>query len=533
MPVDEIVAPAAAVETPAPVVTPDAAPVTPAAPAVETTNLDPEAKLRDAIGKSMDQTPGFEVTKPAVVVPAVKTPEELAAEKKLVDDKAVADKAAAEALKTPEQKLAEQKIVDDKAAAEALKLKENPPNPLDSLGPLPVATLAKAINDNPELAAQLEKVGIDPEVLYETSRRAAKTDQYEAIFPTPDAAQFADASAKNFYKIEEGFPKITDVKSFDEFLVNTMLPLSQLIDENGNPLMSADGKTFQTDGSIERFLTSAVQYDTIGALNAVDRLEKAYAGVAGEEGEELRAEVSRVKEAFMVTQSFRDNGGKIGPKAGAGNNEVPAAVKAELEKLRAENADASKVKTDAAKAQDSAFQSSISAEVGTSGQAFVERTLNLTSLNDNEKRFIAQQAVSEALATMTPNTPTANAHYLQQKNHLYNLGRSDQNKQKIVALGKTTFELAVTKSLSKLVAEAGGKTLTKQEQRQQKQDTQSTNDRMNQGGGATAAAKAAPVLTSAQVRAKAIENFKADPRNRGEMPDDGQILQETLKIRGF
>jgi hypothetical protein len=39
------------------------------------------------------------------------------------------------------------------------------------------------------------------------------------------------------------------------------------------------------------------------------------------------------------------------------------------------------------------------------------------------------------------------------------------------------------------------------------------------------------VLTSAQVRAKAIENHKA--ANRGEMPDDGQILQETLKIRGF
>lgn len=483
-------------------------------------SIDPMDKLREAIGKSVE-----ELNKPKEVTPAAqsaageKTPEQLAAEKTAAE-KAEADKAAAQP-KTEEEKAAEAKAAEDKAKAEAAK---SEPNPLDSLGPLPVTALAKAV-ENPEFAAALEKVGIDPEQLYETSRQAALTEQFQEHFPTPEAAKFGSQSAEHFYDLEEQFPKIHSVEDFDKFITGTLLPLSVVYGQDGKPLMNADGRGYQTDGSIERFLTSAVQHDTIGAVAAANLLIKNYANVPGEEGENLRAEAQRVKDALLLSAEFRDNGGKL-PSLKPQPGTVDPATQAELERLRKENQEAKGLKTEAEKQADQAYQTSVTTEVSNAGLAFVEKTLDGSALNDNEKRLIAEKAVNEALGEMGKNR-----HYQMQKNNLYSLGQSEENKRQIIALGKTTFQQAVTKSLNRLVEEAGGKLLGKQSAKQQKQESQIAKDKMNQGTGTTAGSGAPPVLTPAQVRLKAIENYKA--ANKGESPDDGQIMQEVLKIRGF
>src|SRR5580698_5394757 len=91
-PVSTPAADSAPVESPA-AATVAETPVAPSAPSTPAAPRDPEAALREAVGKQMEKVPGFQ-SKPEekpVAAPA-KTPEQIAAEK-----------AAADAGKTPEQ----------------------------------------------------------------------------------------------------------------------------------------------------------------------------------------------------------------------------------------------------------------------------------------------------------------------------------------------------------------------------------------------------------------------------------------------
>ena len=520
-------APVTAPETPAAPSTP--AVETPAAPVVTTptTQRDPEQALRDAVGKQMDKVPGFEVTKPAA-----KTPEQVAAEKlaadKVVADKAAADKAAADATKTPEQIAAEAKAATDKAAADAAKAKETQPeaNPLDKLGPLPVELLAKAITDNPDLAAALDKAGIDSELLYETSRRAALTDQFTEIFPTPEAATFASENAQHFYDLEENFPKIQSVEDFDKFVTGTMLPLSQLYDpKTGEPLMNPDGKGFQTDGSIGRFMNAASQFETIGSVTAIDRLITEYSKRQDEDGEKLLEEAKDMRDAAVKLQNFRDAGYKL-PGAKAQPTQRSPEDQAAIDRAAQIERDAAKTTSDAQQKEDQAYQDGVLNDASTAAKAMIVDTLNKTSLNDNEKRFIATQANNEAWTAVG-----ANRHFQMQKAHLYSLGQSPENRKALVALAKTTFEIQATKIMQRLVTEAGGKQISAKTAKLAKIEGQQTKDLMNQGTGTTPGVKTTPVMTSTQVREQAIKNFKA--ANKGSMPNDGEILAETMAIRGL
>jgi hypothetical protein len=499
----------------------------PAAPVVTapTTPRDPEQALRDAVGKAMDKVPGFEVTKPAD-----KTPEQVAAEKvaadKVLADKAAADKAAADATKTPEQIAADAKAATDKAAADA-KAKETQPetNPLDKLGPLPVEMLAKAITDNPDLAAALDKAGIDSELLYETSRRAALTDQFTEIFPTPEAATFASESAQHFYNLEENFPKIQNVEDFDKFVTGTMLPLSMLYDPQGKPLMNPDGKGYQTDGSIGRFMNAASQFETIGSVSAIDRLITEYSKRQDEDGEKLLEEAKDMRDAAVKLQTFRDAGYKL-PGAKAQASQRSPEDQAAIDRADQIQRDAAKTTSDAQQKVDEAYQSSVLSDAATAASSMIVENLNRTSLNDNEKRFIATQVNSEGWQAVG-----ANRHFQKQRDHLYSLPQSPENKKALVTLAKTTFEIAATKIMERLVTESGGKQISAKAAKLAKIEGQQANDKMNQGTGTTPGVKTAPVLSSTQVREQAIKNFQT--RNKGSMPNDGEILAETMAIRGL
>jgi hypothetical protein len=495
------------VETPAAVVT------TPAAP------RDPEKALRDAVGKQMDKVPGFEVSKPA------QTPEEKAAA-----DKVIADAKAAEAAKvtpqTPEEKAAADKVAADlKAAADA---KETQPetNPLDKLGPLPVEMLAKAITDNPDLAAALDKAGIDSELLYETSRRAALTDQFTEIFPTPEAATFASENAQHFYDLEEGFPKIQSVEDFDKFVTGTMLPLSLLYDpKTGEPLMNPDGKGYQTDGSIGRFMNAASQFETIGSVSAIDRLITEYSKRQDEDGQKLLEEATDMREAAVKLQNFRDAGYKL-PSAKAQPSQRSPEDQAAIDRAAQIEKDAAKTTSDAQQKEDQAYQDGVLNDVATAATSMIVSTLNKTSLNDNEKRSIAKDVNTEAWTAVGKNR-----HFQMQKEHLYSLGHSPENRKAIVSLTKTTFEIQAAKIMDRLVTEYGGKQISASKVKLAKIEGQQTKDLMNQGTGTTPGVKTAPTLTSTQVREQAIKNFQG--RNKGSMPNDGEILAETMAIRGL
>lgn len=502
------------------VTAPETAPVT--TTPVETTPPEPakgsEEALRAAVGKALDTQPGFEVTKPAV-----KTPEQVAAELKVEADR----KAAEDALKpkTPEEKAAEDKAVADKAAADAKVAEEKAANanPLDKLGPLPVETLAKAITDNPALAAELEKSGIDSELLYETSRRAALTDQFTEIFPTPDAAKFAGESAQHFYDIEEGFPKIQTVEDLDKFVTGTMLPLSVIRGADGQPLMTEDGRGYQTDGSIARFFNATSQFETVGAVNAVDKLLASYAVIPGEEGERLKGEAGRIREALILAQQFRDSGYKLpGAKVETGKRSAEDQALID-DALRTKN-DAAKATNDAREKENEAFhEGTLTAVIATTGP-FIKGTLDMTDLTDNDKRSIAKETQAEAWESLR-----TNRHFQQNKFHLQSLGNTPENRAAIVSATKVAFEIAASKLMKAKIEEYGGKYISKQKAKLDKIDKQLANDKMNQGTGTTPGAKPAVATTPAQIRTKAIENYKA--RNHGASPDDGEILSEVLAIK--
>jgi hypothetical protein len=306
------------------------------------------------------------------------------------------------------------------------------------------------------------------------------------------------------------------------------LPLSVLYDDKGKPLMTADGKGYQTDGSISRFLSAAVQFDTMGGIRATNQLIEHAKSLSGEQGEELLAEAERMKEAMVMVQEFRDSGGKLpsqreGQNANA--NAIPPHVKARMEQLERENAAAKEVGAKGEAAASEAFQSAVETEFNSSGTSYVESVLTKTSLNDNERGFIAEKAITKALAAMADN-----GIYQTHKNRLYSQGRSDDNRKAIVALATRAFRTAVDPVLKTLIEKAGGKAVSRQKERLDKIDQQTQKDTMNRGSSATASGKAATPASADELRSKAIENYKST--HGGDTPTDGEILKEVLKLGG-
>jgi hypothetical protein len=296
--------------------------------------------------------------------------------------------------------------------------------------------------------------------------------------------------------------------------------------QSGQPLMRPDGRGYQTDGSIEKFFSRANQMETLLRSRQADALLQQYANIPGEEGERLREEAQRVKDACVLAQEFQDSGYKLpGQKPAAPAQRSPE-DQALIDQANKDRADAAARNHEAAQREDAAYQESIFTETSAATTRFVESTLQQTSLSDTEKRLIAKEALAETWDALAKNR-----HFQAQKNDLYNQGNKPEAKKSLVALTRVAFETKAANVLRRMVAEAGGKQISRSTQKQNKIDAQVNNDRMNQGTGTTPQPKAAAPMTPQQVRAKAIDNYKA--KNRGAMPNDGEILEESLAIRGL
>lgn len=481
--------------------------------------------MRDAVAKVMNRTPGFELQKPDGS--ETKTPEQLAAEKAEADktaaekaDKELADRAAT-AGKTVEQLKAEEKAAADAKAGKKEGETETEPNPLDKLGPLPVETLAKVIEENPTLAAELEKAGLDSELLYETARRAALSDQYAEVFPDVDTAKFAATSAQHFYDLEEIFPKISDIKSLDEFITNTMLPLSVLTDpKTGEPLKNADG-TYQTDGSIGRFFDATSQMETVMGVRAIEKVIEA-AKAQGEAGEDALQQAERIKDALILAQEFRDAGYKIPGKRTAAAQRSPEDQKL-IDDARRATDEANRRNAEARETEFNTYVDGAVTESFSAAKTFIKGVLDRTALSDYDKSKIAGAAHTEGWEALE-----TNRHYQAQKEHLLSLAATPENQKQLIALTNRAFQREAQKVLEREIQAAGGKLISRNAEKQKKQETQQANDRMNQGGGTTPTAKGPGVKTAGQLREEAIKNLKAGGNAH---PSDGDILLESLRLR--
>lgn len=514
-----VAAPSGSSESAAP-----AAPATPTTPASPETSAAPEAALpstdrdvRDFLATevakatkalNLDGTKPAEPVKPAEPAkPAevAKTPEQIAAEK------AEADKA----------KLAEEKPAEEKPA-------EAEPNPLDKIGPLPVEKLAATLKDNPALAAELEKAGLEPEVLYETARQAALAEQFMDVVPTPDAAKFAVESANHFYDIEERFPQIKTIEDIDKFVMETMLPLSVLRDPNTGEALKNDNGTFKTDGSVERFLKLNTDIDhRIMREQLAPQIIAQGKQMGGEEGERLTTYGEQVQAAIDFIDEFRNNGYRVPGEKPA---ELPEAFRVELEQARARDQEITQRENQVLEEKAGVLEGQVNTDTVGWLDPLIRDTINSTSLDDYGKKN-AVRDIHTAILQRLENHRT----FQKQKEAIwakYQPGKNDDAVRKeLVALNKSTTNSFIQRAMQDVLSKAGARRLEAAAKRQDKIDTQIKSDRMNPGSTAAASPTAPPVLTVDEAYKADVE--AATAKNAGRPPNAQQILTETLRRQGY
>lgn len=260
----------------APAVTPEPAAPAAAEPAPVTPAAPPS--LSDIV-KGAAERAEKELTKPAAEVPAAETP-----------------KPDAEAAKP-----------DAEAAKPAEATKPAEVNPLDKIGALPAekitAALAKA---SPETLQFLKDEGLSVEALADNARLAAQTTQYQEMFPSVEAGKEALTGAQNFWKLDQGLPAVQTLEGFDKFMMETLVPMSYLRDEAGNPIPDPSSPgAFKNDGSIGKLVDFSAD---VRDRSMADLAEKMLAAGGTEEQQNFAKDL---KGALQFVGEFIKNGYKM------------------------------------------------------------------------------------------------------------------------------------------------------------------------------------------------------------------------------
>lgn len=499
-----------------------------AAPAVTTPEVNPADNprefLRDAVSKvKIDAETGQRVED------KTQAPEEKAAADALA--KAEADKAAAAKTgegqpqpKTEEEQEAEKAAADQKAKeAEAAKTQAEA-NPLDKGGPVPAEKLAEALKTNPELGAALEKAGIDKEQLFETSRRAALSEQFLEHFPTPEAAKFGRESAEHFYDIEESFPKIQTTEDLDKFITGTMLPLSLVYGPDGKPVMNPDGKSFKTDGSVSRFMGLVEDFGHNVSKGLAESIIQQGIRAGGEQGDQIKEYGERLKSALDVIGEFRAAGYKMPtPKGQAA--ELSPEQKAEFDRLKKLEQETTAGKSKEQEAQTTAFEENLFKDATEDSDKFLRATIDATSLTENEKKHAIADIYEEVGKKMG-----ADRTFQQLKQQLWAQGLNDKTRAEIRALNKRTFTVYAAKVMDKVLSEAGAKRIQANADRQAKIDAQIDKDKMHQTTGTSTGSTTARMPSGDDLYNKAVTELT---KELGRAPKEGELFSRLLKLKGL
>jgi hypothetical protein len=526
----EVSAPAAAAApetTAAPVATPSSTETT-TTTRDESTFSGPETLkfLKDELAKVPE-----DLAKRALAGEEVELPKPAEAAK---PGQTAAEKAARElAAETPEQKLARERAAESpeaktaretaERAAEtpeakaARELAEKNVNPLDKLGPLPAEKIAKAMAAKPELAAALKAAGLDGDTLIHNARLAAETAQYKAIAPTLEAATFMKESAGHFYDIEERFPSIQKLEDFDSFVMETMLPLSVLRNDKGEILRNADG-TFQTDGSVQRFLQFASDADLGYIRNAAQQLGKA----AG--SDEDKEYYGHLEAAIDYLNDFRQAGYQkpgakttdtISPEVQRRLDAADKTVKESRERDAATQAEREKI------TEDRIFDDTLKGV-----QPTMRATLDRTALSDKLKIKAEKeiwQGVFESLKT--------NREYQQLKRGYWSRGMGDEQVKSLAALNVTTIEGIFASVAEKVLGEYGVDLVAANAARHTAIDTAIARDKSTPTSAATSAAAAPKVMSEDDIDNQATANVLARHGGRRTPQFNQEFLVEVVKLK--
>jgi hypothetical protein len=374
------------------------------------------------------------------------------------------------------------------------------------------AAIVDAAFQNQEFLQSIEKAGFTREQLMQTARDAALTSEFVKEIGTPAAARFTKEAAGHFFDIEDAFPKIDSLQSFDDFMTNVMLPMSIVVGADGKPQQKPDG-TFVTDGSVSKFFTFATAFnDRMEAKQIADLLK---ANPDSDDARDLQA-------AAKILTDWRKNNYKLGaPQTAEVSPEVQAREQRVTEReqnLRTE--DNKRIET-----QKQEFSKRVEDDTFKQLEALVSETLKSVALSDKLK----EKAADDIFIGLA-NRLDSNRTYKQMAAHLRARGLDENVAKELVALNFGEMKASYAEVVREVVSTYGAEAVRKNQQERQQTDTQIAADRQNPKVGATPGKPGVQRMTTIDIQKKAEENVLA--ANGGRRPADfnNQFLLEIMKL---
>lgn len=397
------------------------------------------------------------------------------------------------------------------AEAEAVKPVEAPaeaaaPNPLDKLGPLPAEKITAALTDAPpEVKTFLAEKGLTVETLSENARLAAQTSQFLERVPDIAALDVALQGNANFVKLETGLPAVQTSQDFDKFMMETLVPMSFILDDNGQPIPDpAIPGAFKNDGSIAKLIdySAAVRDSKIGEL--ADLLIKS---ASTDEG---KAYATDLKGAVDFLNAFIKNGYKQ-PGTETKVADLPPEIKERLDRAdRIERESKDREST----TQKATYENTENKILGLTDKA----------LNPTIEQFWKQvgTALPDKLKTTITRLAWQELTDLMDKNDAYKRERdllspkAQDYEQRRVALNKKWMTERMVKTLENIVGDMGKPVTDAQTARLTKLDSQSTASAMEPKTSGTTRQGFPAASSPDQVHAKAMELARAENPNARE-----------------
>ena len=468
-------APSTPASSPSPATSPSPAPATPAAsPAAPAA----APSLSDIVSKAAadaEQTLTKPAAQPAAAAPPVET------------KPAVAEPPKAEG--------------ETKPAAAETKPAAAEPNPLDKLGPLPAEKITAALADAPPAVQEfLKEKGLSVEILTENARLAAQTSQFLERVPSLEALDVALQGNANFQQLETGLPAVETVQDFDKFMMETLVPMSFIRDEKGNPIPDPDiPGAFKNDGSIGKLIdySAAVRDNKIGEL--ADMMLKAATT------DEDKSFASDLKGAVEFIGKFITGGYKK-PGATADTKDLPKEVQdrlARADKIEKESKERDAKSTQAALDQK---EERIISQTDKYVAPIIKDFLDKTALSGELKTLVAETVWSKLVDQMVKN------NLYQQQRDLLSPNASDYE-QRRVALNKQYMAERVVKILETVVGQIGAPVVDANKARQDKLDSQSKASGMEPKTSGTTPQSHPAATSSEDIGKKALEMAKAKNPN--------------------
>ena len=447
-------------------------------PSSETPAAPPS--LSDIVSKAADNAEKA-LTKPAIESPTAVEPPKI------------------EETKPAEVKVEETKPAEVKPVVEA--------NPLDKIGALPAekitAALAKA---TPEVQQFLKDNGLSVEALTENARMAAQTTQYQERFPTIEAADEALVGAQNFWKLDQGLPAVQSLGDFDKFMMETLVPMSFIRDEAGNPIPDpANPGAFKNDGSIGKLIDFSADVRDKNMMAVAELLEK------NGKSEEEKQYGKDLTGALKWVGDFIKNGYKM-PGVKEDITTLPDWAKKEVEDAKALKAEAEQTRTKNETQQYETRESKITDQTYQKLSPFITDFLKDTALSKELKDLVAEKAWNVLTERL-------------QKEPVYGRLRDTMSpsakdyEQRRVAHNETWMKPRLAKILDEVVGVVGGRIVDENKARLAKLDTAAAATRMEPKTTGTTVQAHPGISSPEDIGKKALElarqaNPNAEPGSR-------------------